>query len=174
MKEKEITGECGTNTEKKFIKQMCGTEWAAVWQSIFTGNSRRGKIVTIGLTKIHSLALMVCVCVCTRVRVIGWGGRGQIVCNTVDDKMNQHSGQKDDQKMRRCKKEEKKRTNNECGGEMCRFHVQTDLDRIVSIFVYKLVTRKESGIKSYSYLFLLKMQRMCFCFPAKFVGFDVD
>lgn len=62
MKEKEITGECGTNTEKKFIKQMCGTEWAAVWQSIFTGNSRRGKIVTIGLTKIHSLALMVCVC----------------------------------------------------------------------------------------------------------------
>lgn len=96
------------------------------------------------------------------------------MCNTVDDKMNQHSGQKDDQKMRRCKKEEKKRTSKGRGGEMCRFHVQTDLDRIVSIFVYKLVTRKESGIKSYSYLFLLKMQRTCFCFPAKFVGFDVD
>lgn len=31
------------------------------------------------------------------------------MCNTVDDKMNRHSGQKDDQKMRRCKKEKKKK-----------------------------------------------------------------
>lgn len=40
---------------------MYGAEQTGVWLSILTGNSRKENIVTIGLTKTHSLALMVCV-----------------------------------------------------------------------------------------------------------------
>lgn len=48
---------------------MYDAEWSAVWQHVLTRHSRKEKIVTIGLTKTRSLALMACVW------VIGWGGR---------------------------------------------------------------------------------------------------